>query len=388
MRQLGGHAVVSRLLGVRGAGGAADRIRAGAVAPFAQARRRGMTSTMSNIKLSLRAVLAAAVIVLAVVIAWWWLIGRGPEVRVVIPTRGDAARVVYATGRVEPVYWAKVSALKRKRIIDICKCEGKAVTKGDVLARLDDVEERAILRELKARHARLQQDADRLKQLYERNVVSRTSYEDKLTLVREYGARIAAQADRLDDLQLKAPMDGIVLRRDGEVGEIAGTGANDVLFWVGRPRPLRVTAEVNEEDIAVVQTGMRVLLRHDGFEGQSLRARVDEITPKGDPTTKTFRVYFALPDNTPLKIGMSVEANIIVREVTNALLVPTEAVSDGVLQTIRDGRVRRLPVALGIRGTRKVEILSELPSKLVILSPARADLAEGARVRPRLASGR
>ena len=54
--------------------------------------------------------------------------------------RGTAVEIVYATGAVEPVRWAKVASLIRDRIVDICDCEGKTVAKGDVLARLDDRE--------------------------------------------------------------------------------------------------------------------------------------------------------------------------------------------------------------------------------------------------------
>ena len=57
--------------------------------------------------------------------------------------RGTAVEIVYATGAVEPVRWAKVTSLIRDRIVEICYCEGKTVAKGDVLARLDDREPRA-----------------------------------------------------------------------------------------------------------------------------------------------------------------------------------------------------------------------------------------------------
>lgn len=80
---------------------------------------------------------------LVAAISIWWLFARGAEVAVVTARRGDAVEVVYATGVVEPLNWAKVTALHRKRIVEICKCEGQPVSKGDVLARLDDVEERA-----------------------------------------------------------------------------------------------------------------------------------------------------------------------------------------------------------------------------------------------------
>lgn len=328
-----------------------------------------------------RRVAAAVVVAVLALAAAWWAWGRGAEVKTVSPVVGDAAEVVYATGIVEPVTWAKVSALQRKRIVELCHCEGRRVKKGDVLARLDDSAERAVLRELEARLERVKEEAERLKILLTRNATTRTGYEEKLTQVREYEARVAAQKDRIDDLALKSPIDGIVLRRDGEVGEMAGTGANDVLLWVGQPKPLQVVAEVNEDDILKVTPGQKSLLRHEGSTGTPLTATVDRITPKGDPQTKTFRVYLTLPDDTPLKIGMSVEANIIVREAKGALLLPAEAIADNAVQVVANGRIERRTVKVGIRGTRMVEITDGVKMGDVVVSPARPELTAGARVR-------
>ena len=111
--------------------------------------------------------------------------------------------------------------------------------------------------ELTARRDRIKEDVDRIRGLVERNVSSRVAFDEKATQLREYDARLAAQRDRIADLELRAPMDGVVLRRDGEVGEIAGTANNDVLLWVGQPKPLRVVADVNEEDIIKVEPGQK-----------------------------------------------------------------------------------------------------------------------------------
>ncbi|NJO39039.1 MAG: efflux RND transporter periplasmic adaptor subunit [Rhizobiales bacterium] len=306
---------------------------------------------------------------------------RGADISVVQARRGDAAEVVYATGVVEPVYWAKITALQRKRIIDLCRCEGEPVKKGDVLARLDDTEEQAVLSEIEARLERLEADAARLAKLVASNVSSRTAYEEALTQVREYEARLAAQQERIDDLSLKSPMDGIVLRRDGEIGEIAGITANEALLWVGMARPLRIAAEINEEDIVKVKPRQRVLLRHDGHEGDPLEAVVERLTPKGDPETKTFRAYLLLPDDTPLMIGMSVEANIVVREAKDVVLVPAEAVVDGKVQLVDGERLALTPVEVGIRGSGRVEIRSGIEVDDRLASPFRADLDDGARIR-------
>lgn len=328
-----------------------------------------------------RRLLTLVALGLALIVGWWWF-DRGPEVKVVPVTTGDAAEVVYATGVVEPVNWAKVTAPARKRIEEICKCEGEEVKKGQVVVRLDDDEEQAVLREYESRLNRYKEDAARLEGLVKRNSVSRVTLDDKLTEVREYEARVAMQKDRISDLALKSPLDGIVMRRVGEVGEIAGIGERDTLLWVGEPSPLKIIAEVNEDDILKVAPGQRVLLRHEGHSGSPLPATVDRITPKGDPETKTFRVHLALPPDTPLKVGMSVEANIVVAEVTGALVVPAEAISNTHVLKVEDGEVRQIAVETGIRGTDRVEVKGALEPGDLIVSPAHAGLSDGDNVRP------
>jgi multidrug efflux pump subunit AcrA (membrane-fusion protein) len=101
----------------------------------------------------------------------------------------------------------------------------------------------------------------------------------------------------------------------------------------------------------------------------------------GDVVAKTFRIKIALPDDTPLQPGMSVEANIVTREKPNALLVPADALRGNAVFVIDGDRVRRREVTVGIRGTRAVEILSGLPDGERVASPAATDLADGARVR-------
>ena len=311
----------------------------------------------------------------------WRRFGATPQVAVVAVKRGSVAEVVYATGVVEPTRWAKVIAYQRKRIVDICDCEGKTVKAGDVLARLDDTEEKANVAELEARRALLKNDVDRVSGLYKLNAATKTALDQAITALREYDARIEARKQKMADLVLRAPIDGVVLKREGHIGDMAGTGVNDALFWVGKPKPLRIDADVNEEDMPRVMVGQKVLLRHDGFPGQALEAAVDDITPKGDPQTKTFRVYLALPNETPLRIGMSVEANIVIAARENALVVPAEAIFNGAVDRVADGVVARTPVKTGVRGVRLVEVLAGLDEGARVISPARRDLKDGARVR-------
>jgi len=300
-------------------------------------------------------------------------------VKTSIVAQAPVSEAIYGTGTVEPQRWAKVVPLQRRRLVELCTCEGQNVRAGQVLGRQDDAEERSALRELEVSNQQAQRDLDRAEKDRGKSDAAQTEYEQRWTQFEESKTRIAAQKVRIDGLVLRAPLDGMVLRRDGEVGEIAGP--TDVLFWVGPPAPMQVVAEVNEEEINRIVVGQKAFLRSEAFPGQALRASVSQITPKGDPTRKTFRIYLLLPPDTALRIGMSVEANIIFREKASALVVPAEAVAGDTVQVVVNDRIERVPVTVGIRGSRNVEIIGDVSRGMAVLSPARLDLADGTKVR-------
>jgi membrane fusion protein (multidrug efflux system) len=303
-------------------------------------------------------------------IAWW---SQLPIVNLVSVVRGPVAEVVYATGVVEPVEWARVTPVVRGRIVELCECEGQPVSRGDVIGRIDDAEQRAQAREIEARLAYAERQLARQQELQRRGAATTDALERASAEVDQVRALLAAQRERIDNMVLRAPQDGVVLRRDFQLGEIVGT--SDVVAWVGRPTPLRIVADVAEEDIAGVRVGQSVLLRHDGFRDRRLEATVDRITPRGDPVQKVFRVYLSLASETPLRIGMSVEANIVTAARDDALVVPAEAVRDNAVYLVRDGRLVRRPVEVGLRGLRGIELRGgATPGEVVVQAPP-----EGAR---------
>ena len=311
----------------------------------------------------------------------WWFLGRPIQVAVAKPSRGDAVEAVYATGAVEPVFWAKVSSTGVGRIVEIKVKEGDPVKAGDVLIRLDDREATARLSEARASLKFLQEELARYSKLAESNIASRQAYQ---RIISQHAAAVAAEAaarQRLTDLTLRAPLDGDVLRLDGNVGEVVKAG--DVLVWVGKCCPMRIEAEVDEEDIPLVKRGQKVLVRADAFPGKSFVAVVSSITPKGDPVSKNYRVRITLPGDLPLRIGMTTEVNIVAREAKNALLVPFTAVRAGHVWVVTGGRARRVPVKTGIVGDRRIQIVAGLKGDEVVIADPPTGLKSDARVRTR-----
>ncbi len=310
--------------------------------------------------------------------AWWmW---RGPAITVARVTRGAAAEIVYATGAVEPETWSRSTPLVRGRIVERCRCEGKAVKAGDLLARLDDKEALATLNDLRALEAFQRREFDRQTQLLARGATTSQSYQKAESDLARIQAQVAAQAQRLEYFKLVAPMDGVVLKEDGEVGDMVDPGT--ILYRIGLEKPLWIVADVNEEDIPRVKVGQRALLRTDAFANQALPGFVKEITPAGDPVAKTFRVRIGLPDDAPLRVGMSVEANIVTREKPDVLLVPTNAVINNNVLAIEDNRAHTRKVTIGLRGSGFVEVVDGVREGEMVASPATGNIHDGSRVRP------
>jgi RND family efflux transporter MFP subunit len=311
-------------------------------------------------------------------VAWGWF---GPvTVETAHPTRGPAVRAIYATGTVEPTIMLPIAPRNAGRLMELQVDEGESVREGQALARLEDADLQRTVDELDARARFARAQLDRAQTLLDRGLGT-VLERDRARSEWQAADAAAARARALRGfMTLTAPADGQILQRDGEVGQLIP--ANQPVFYFSRHAPLRVEAEVDEEDILLVQPGQRVLIRAPALPDQVLEGAVAHITPKGNPVTRGYRVRIEFADETPLRIGMTAEANIVVTERSNALLAPAPAVRDGRVWIVRDGRLRRQTVQTGIAGETRTEILSGLTeSDLLVVSPT-TGLTEGRRARP------
>ncbi len=288
-------------------------------------------------------------------------------------------RAIYATGTVEPTVMLPIAPRNSGRLVELNADEGDRVRKDQVLARLEDADLQRSVDELEARARFAKSQFDRAQTLYERKLGSLLERDQARS---EWQATEAAQA-RARALRgfmtLTAPADGQILQRDGEIGQLIP--ANQPIFYFSCCAPLRVEAEVDEEDILLVRPGQRTLIRAPALPDRVLEGEVAEITPKGNPVTRSYRVRIGLKGDTPLRIGMTAEVNIVEDQRENALLVPATAVVDGQVWVVRDGRLRRQPVETGIKGELKTEIRSGLTETDRIVVRPSAGLKEGRRAR-------
>ncbi len=309
---------------------------------------------------------------------------RPPLVTFAPVARGEAMDVVYATGVVDFVRQARIAPVVTAPIYRVFVEEGHTVGAGATLAQLEDGPQRGVAAQADAQASTARLAFARVDTLYRRGFASRAAW-DEARGQRDaaVGAAQSARA-RLADYAIRAPFAGTVLRRDAEPGDLATP--NRILFVVADEGSLRVTAELDERDIARVAEAQSALIRADAFPGSTFNAEVSEITPQGDANTRVFRVRLRLDPEAPLRAGMTVEANIISERRQNALLIPTSAIDDGIVWVLADNRVRRREVTAGAAGDQRVEVREGLSlGERVVLDPPNG-LRDGQSVRARASS--
>ena len=325
---------------------------------------------------------AAAMAVLAVIGKVYVGKRQASALEVVHPQRGPAVHAVYATGTVEPTVMLPVSPRVTARLMTLNADEGQQVKKGDVLAQLEDSDVQSGIAELRAKEVLAAQELKRTERLSATGSISRAEADQSRANYESAKAALARAREEADFLKLIAPEDATVIRRDGEVGQLLKAG--EPVFWLSCCAGLRITTEVDEEDIPHVQPGQHVVIRADAFEGRIFKGRVASITPKGDPIARSYRVRIIFDEETPLQIGMTAETNIIIRETQDALLIPSSALRGDNVWLAEDDTLRRQKVKAGAHGPEKTEILEGLSESSLLLAAPADGLKEGDSVRTRL----
>jgi len=301
--------------------------------------------------------------------------------------RGDLAKSVVATGKVEPItkveIKSKASGIVKKLLVDA----GDRVKKGQVLCELDREEIQAQVSSARAQLlaseaaergavadlARAKVDAEApdvplLKRAYERalrmakeGVVSQSSLDDaqknyELALnkqnvskaqvlvltakekqagaqVEQDKANLAQLEEQLSYTTITSPIDGVVLSRDVEMGDavssilVLGSSAT-LIMTLGDTSQVYVKGKVDESDIGKVYLGQPARIKVESFKDKTFHGQVTKIAPMGveKDNVTTFEVRVSI--NNPggeLKANMTANAEVILEEHKNVLQIPEGA---------------------------------------------------------------
>ena len=335
------------------------------------------------------------------------------------PQMRKLTEAVYASGTLQPANEYKVVATTDGYLVKAFVSEGDTVTIGQSLFQLQNSIKETQLRSahevadktfsltgnnapqvrelqntLEAALAKLQTDSaqfNRYKRLYDQNAISKAAFE-KYWLQYESSqkevARIQQQIREVkisSSLQMQQAENAVALartdRENGNLKSYAGGIVFDILKQQGdlvypnQPIALigggKMIAKllVDEDDLEKLYVGQKVIITADAYPDKIFTAHVQKIYPLLNKAEQSFRVDAVLNETIPVGLyGLNLEANIIVAENQNVLVIPKEALLKGDSVLIeKDGERKMVKISKGIQDNNWVEVKSGLDQTSTII---------------------
>jgi RND family efflux transporter MFP subunit len=323
--------------------------------------------------------------------------------------RGDIAAHLTVVGNLIGLQTVDVVPRTGGRLIAISIRLGDRVSRGQVIAKIED---REIVEQVRQAEASLQvaqatirqreadlkfaeTNLDRSRNLFERQLLPRQSLDDaearyasafaQLDLSR---AQLAQTQARLEELRINlanteiiSPVSGYVGRRNLDVG--AWVAQNAPVASVVDISSVRLVANVVERDLRVVSAGDPAVVEVDAFPGQQFKGQIARVAPVLDPQTRTAEMEIEVPNpGSLLKPGMYARVNLMVDERKGTLVAPKTAVVDydgrrGVFVMTEEGKAEFVSVRVGIDDATRVEILGGLEEGQRVVVVGASSLRQG-----------
>lgn len=231
-------------------------------------------------------------------------------------------RIVDAT--IEAVQQATVSAQTSGRITEITVDVDDYVTKGQVIIRMRDKEQRAAFNAAKARFEEAEAEYKRVKEVYERKMVARAMLDKAEAQLKATRASMEQAQEALEHTLVRAPYSGIVVKRHVEVGETAR---------VGQPLMTGLSLEKLRATVNLPQSLIHAVRQHQKawvWVGKEMNTKVEAasltISPFADAASHTFVVRVNLSaSDLDVYPGMHTKVAFLIGE-TSRLVIPARAV--------------------------------------------------------------
>ncbi len=279
-----------------------------------------------------------------------------------------------AVGTIRSRTEATVAAQVSGRVTSVNVDAGTAVESGDLLATLDSQEietrvgqARSALDAAKAELADAELNYGRIERLLPERAATQVQMDVADARLKQARAAVVTAQKKveearivLDYTQVRAPMTGVVSKREADAGDLAYPGRP--LFVIHNPKGLRLEASVREGMIGRVKRDQKVWVDLTALS-ETVEGTVEEIVPSADPLSRSFLVKVTLPETEGLYQGMFGRLRISLEERSTVLVSPSAVSQVGQLKTVRvlkDGRWVRRYVTLGEIAGEKVEVLSGL----------------------------
>jgi RND family efflux transporter MFP subunit len=306
--------------------------------------------------------------------ALWKRGGAGGTAETATVAYGNILKQIAARGRVEAKTTVDLSSKVDGRIKKLAAREGDRVDRGQEVITLEDDDARAAIDQAKAELKEAERKYARTQRLFQSRAIPKSQLEEAETKWELARAEMERAGAFLNDMHIVSPIRGKAIDRYREVGESVKAGVP--ILTVADLSSIRVRAEIDEDDVGGLALGQTAAITSDAYSGRTFAGKVIEIGDQvgkrtikiEDPSkisdTKILEAKIEIPQDTPFKLGMTVDIKIDLARRDHVLKLPRRAIQrddQGPYVTVlKEGRKEIRRVAFGEMDRWDAEVVEGL----------------------------
>ncbi len=287
------------------------------------------------------------------------------------------------TGTVEASQEVMVASKASGEITNIYFKLGDYVSKGKVLARVDNTYNLLAVENAQINYNKYKEDLQRYKTLRTGDAVSETQLRDIKVGFENAKVQLKQVQKQLEDTYIRAPFSGYITSREIDLGKYVN--AATPIAGIADISNLKVVLSVPEFSVYNLKNGQPVSLNTQIYPGVMFNGKVAHISPKGD-NTHSYIVEVSLSNSKqhPLKAGTYVNASIEMGERQPALFIPRNAiissVKDPSVYLVENGIAKMVKINIGKDYEANIEVLQGLKEGDKVVVNGQINLMDGAHV--------
>ena len=297
----------------------------------------------------------------------------------------SSAEEISLSGNIEGYKTVRLGFMVAGKIAYIAVNEGQKVSKGQLIASLDP-ESYSIASEIAGiQVSQAEDEYKRLKAMYENGSLSESDYSKVTHGLNLARAQQKLHAKNLAETKLYSPIEGVLLKKLAEEGEITGTGLP--VLVVSDIRKIKVNAFIPENELYKIRTGQEAEVSVSSLTGIR-KGKVTEVGSAADAASRAFAVKIEIDNRDMiLRPGMIAEVKIIPAEVQKCLVIPAVSVLHDyddksfvfVIDTTKNQAFRK-NVSTGKLLNDNIEVLSGVTEGDIIVTGGQHKLADGSLI--------
>lgn len=289
------------------------------------------------------------------------------------------------SGNIEGNKTVRLGFMVAGKIDFIAAKEGQMVSKGTLLSSLDPTSY-GIAKELAdIQVSQVQDEFDRLKLMHDNNSLSESDFAKIGYGLQQAKAQQKLHTKNLEETRLYSPIDGVLLKKLSEVGEITGVGIP--LFVVSDIRKIKATAFIPENELHNINIGQNAAVLISSLD-KTFSGRIIEVGSAADPASRAFSVRIEVENPDMLiRPGMIAAIKIISEQKKELTVIPVEAVlhdfnNQSYVYVVDESanKAFKRTVSLGKAINDKIEVISGLYENETVVSGGQQKLEDGSPV--------